>query len=131
LGLWLAVLAGTAGRSSAQSFADSPHAVPVALPACTVSDPEVRIIDDPGDWAAVNDPLLRVFCVRPGNYSSAGTIRLGVSGAPGRPRVLRYHDPATAQPPHPVRLGATRQAIVRALEIRGAQHWIVDGLVAP
>jgi len=117
-----------ADRSAAQEFASSAYAVAVALPACDEANPEVRIIDQVADWAAINDPSLRVFCVRPGNYSAAGVLRLETSGTSGRPRVIRYHDPLSAQPPHPVAQPSSRRAVVQGFALRGAHRWVIDGL---
>jgi hypothetical protein len=122
------LLCGAAGPSAAQSFSESPYAVTVALPACATSDPEVRIIDSSDDWAAVNDPGARIFCVRPGNYTAIGKIRLTASGVSGHPRVIRYHDPTTSSPPHPVRLASAQRAVVHQLELRGTSNWLVHGL---
>lgn len=122
----LAILA--AGPARGQALPDGPYATPVDLPACRSGDPEVRIIDEATDWAAVDDPTLRVFCVRPGDYAGVGPIRLRVGGSAERPRVLRFDDPASPTPPHPVRQARAQRAIVRSLDLRGADHWWIDGL---
>jgi hypothetical protein len=123
-----AVLVGLAGPSEGQEFGRSPHAVPVVLPACDASDPEVRIIDDVDDWPVVNDPAARIFCVRPGSYQGAGSIRLLRSGTATEPRVLRHHDPDATVDLHPVEMAGSQRAIVRDFQIRGARHWLIDGL---
>ena len=64
--------------SSAQVFADclqitnhlpldateDPHELDFPLPSCDdPSDPSIHIIENNGDWAAIHDTALRVFCV--------------------------------------------------------------------
>jgi hypothetical protein len=102
--------------------------LPVVLPACSTSDPEVRMIQSGADWATVNDPSARVFCVHPGNYTAQGQITLSADGTASAQRYLRYYDPGGLSAGHPVSQAEAERAIVRGLRFTGATHWIVDGL---
>ncbi len=94
------------------------------MPACDASNPEVTFIRQDSDWSRVNEPGLRIFCVHPGDYSAAGVIRLERSGTAARPRVIRRVDAGL----HPLKLRASARVTLQALTLRGAEHWVVDGL---
>ncbi|MBW2456397.1 MAG: hypothetical protein JRI68_17890, partial [Deltaproteobacteria bacterium] len=107
----------------------SEYELPVTPPACAQSDPEVRLIETVTDWQDINDPSYRIFCVAPGDYTTAGTIQLQADGQGAAPRWIRYYD---ANDPtddrHPVDRANGEHAVVAALRFEDADFWIVHGL---
>ncbi len=88
----------------------------------------MHIISTVEDWSLVNDPAIRIFCIRPGDYRASGEIRLTTSGTELSPRVLRYYAPSGDKPTHPVRATSEERAIVQKLAFSAVQYWIVDRL---
>jgi hypothetical protein len=73
--------------------------------------------------AELNDPDKRVFCVEPGDYRSAGLLRLTASGTEASPRFLRFHaDDGVANA-----LERPERAVFHALKILGS-WWVIQGL---
>lgn len=105
---------------------------PINLPACDPADPEVRFIKENGDWADINNPSYRVYCVHPGDYTDQKTIRITADGEPGNERWIRLYNPLTPNDDstHPVSVDDTRRAIVARFEFgyegNSANNWFVD-----
>lgn len=90
-------------------------------PACNIT---ISSATDP-NWAKLNDSNYRVICLRPGDYTSKGTITLTASGAAGAERWLRYDAPNDTGL-HPARQQQADQAVIAQLQFNGAHYWIVD-----
>ena len=106
----------------------SPYLVPVTLPAC---DEEALIIDDTSDLGQVDWQAYDVFCLLPGDYTTWGDLLIeDVNGTAVQPKVLRYYDPANANPPHPVvRADSSGQeAVLLQFELKRSNYWIIDGI---
>ena len=107
-------------------------AVPINLPTCDPEDPEVRFIEKNDEWAYINDPTYRVFCVYPGDYTGRGTIRITSDGEPENERWIRLYDPQAPDDKTtlPVAVDDTRRAIIKNFEFGSegdpANDWIVD-----
>ena len=97
----------------------------VDKPDCDAGNPEVLIIGDDSDWAKINDPEYRVFCVRPGDYRGVGAIVLERSGKAEAPRILLLDSDSNA---HPADLPESGQALIESLEFKGADFWYVERL---
>ena len=97
----------------------------VDKPDCDAGNPEVLIIGDDSDWARINDPEYRVFCVRPGDYRGVGAIVLERSGKAEAPRILLLDSDSDA---HPADLPESDQALIESLEFKGADFWYVERL---
>jgi len=81
------------------------------------------------DWARVNDPDKRVFCVAPApTYAveEVGVVQLTASGTPELPRWLRWaNDDETL---HPANVPPAETASVAQFDLHGS-HWVVDRIV--
>src|SRR5689334_9941997 len=84
------------------------------VPACDL------VISNASDsnWDHINDSSYRVICIRPGDYTSRGTITLSSSGAAGRERWLRYYNDANNA--HPVDQATSNRVVFRQLVLDGA-----------
>ena len=108
---------------------EDPFEEVVNLPACDPTEPTVRIIRQQADWADINDPAIRVFCVQPGDYRELGVIKIESSGTAAAPRVLRYYDASgETDDTHPVHMAANKRAVIQRIALTGASHWLVDRL---
>lgn len=112
--------------------ADSEYERDLALPSCDESQSDVKIIDEVGDWADINDESLRVFCVKPGDYrgaepqDDANRIELTAAGTEQQRRFIVYDGPSDA---HPVNQTDEERAIVDGFHFTsGASHWAIVGL---
>lgn len=120
----VALFAGPA--RGAESFT-----APVNLPDCNSGDSDVKVIESDADWGAINDSQYRVFCVKPGNYRSAGVIDLQESGTDQDRRYIRYWDPqAPNRTTHPVQMSSSDRAVVRGIHFDGADYWTIWGLTS-
>ncbi len=103
--------------------------VDVTLPAC---DGSAHIIDTTEtNWSNVPWSTKDVFCIKPGDYSSLGTLELHtVSGSATTRKFLRYYDPSDSDPEHPVVRADTsaNEAVVEALELDESDYWTFDGI---
>lgn len=107
----------------------SAYEVPLTPPDCDSNDPEVRFIQSDADWDDINDPSYRVFCVHPGDYTTAGNIQLTESGASGHERWIRYYDPEDPiDDRHPVKRGESELAIIDTMIVADADYWVVQEL---
>ncbi len=106
-----------------------PYEEAITLPGCDPADPLVRVIQSDADWADINDPAWRVFCVEPGDYRGLGRIEITTSGEPSAVRVLRYHNPAeSGEETHPVAMADNDRAVVQKLRLVDADYWVLDRL---
>jgi hypothetical protein len=111
------------GPSGAAGFEPSPHRVTTPDPGpCDVIVTEANAASTLS-LATLNDPDLRVFCVEPGDYRSAGTLRLIRSGTPESPRFLRLHVADGRENA----VQRAERALFHALRIRGS-WWVVQQL---
>lgn len=124
-------------EDAAPSPGDEMYApVPLTFPAYDPSNPEMMLIDEDEDWAAINRPDKRFFFVTPGDYSSysvshpdEGYIQLETSGTEERPRYLIYYDPADPDnDTHPANMPESQRAILKFFRLFGASHWVLDRL---
>ncbi len=97
----------------------------VEKPDCNSGNPSVLVISTNADWARINDPGYRVFCVRPGDYRGAGAIVLKRSGKADAPRILLLDSDSGE---HPANLPEADQALIESLEFNGADFWYVERL---
>lgn len=104
----------------------SPHTVEVGGWDC--ADPTAVLIDSADDLGMLNDSSARIFCVAPGDYLSAGHIRLTASGSEGAPRILALYDPSSTERVHPVDAEPEERARFQSISLDGASHWVVDRL---
>ncbi|MEZ4221048.1 MAG: hypothetical protein R3B13_08965 [Polyangiaceae bacterium] len=119
--------AGDAG-SGGGGMSSSPYEAPLVVPDCDANDPVVRIIEQDADWADIDDPNYRVFCVKPGNYTGLGTISIHADGSAGKERWIRYWDPASSVASHPVKQAESARAVVEELYLDDADYWVIQGL---
>ena len=121
---------GYSGKSS--SGTSSTNVILIELPTCDQANPEVRFIEKNEDWADINEPSYRVFCVLPGDYTDLGTIYITADGEDGNERWIRLYDPQAPndESTHPVDVDDTRRAIVERFnfghEGDPATNWFVD-----
>jgi len=98
---------------------------PVNLPSCNPSNPKVKIIQSNSDWSAINDSKYQIFCVKPGNYSGANRIKITQSGTQNAKRYIRYYS-NNDRGKMPWKQSVSERAIVKAMEFKGANWWVVD-----
>jgi len=100
--------------------ASSSYASEVDCPSCDSTRPEVAIIRSAADLSHVDDPGKRVFCVRPGDYRSAGSVALSNSGTAMSPLYVVLDDAEGFRGTHPVNLPASGRGIIAGLSFSGA-----------
>ncbi len=106
--------------TSTQTTGGAQSTIVGQLPPC--SGAQTLIIDSAEGWAQVNNAQYTNFCVKPGDYKSAGTITLTASGTAGKPRTIQLMgNDAT----HPVKLSQAQRAYVKGFLING-NHWVID-----
>jgi hypothetical protein len=122
------VATGGAG-GGAEGMPRSAYEIPLTPPACDSGDGSVRIIQADADWDDINDPAYRIFCVHPGDYTAAGTIRLEQDGTAGQERWIRYYDPSNpTDDRHPVVRAENERAVIDLMVLEDADYWIVQEL---
>jgi hypothetical protein len=107
--------------------------VPIELPSCNAANPEVQIIESNEDWSGINNVQKRIFCVKPGDYTSIGSIVLRQSGTATKRRYIllmseeNYVYSDTTQ--NPANVSLNEQAVVKQLRIINADYWVIDRIV--
>ena len=81
----------------------------------------------------LNDPSVRYFLITPGDYVGWGTLELTESGTEQNRRILRYYNPALAnpyEPEHPVKMAgnAKKEVVLESLRMIGTDYWVFHGL---
>jgi hypothetical protein len=114
------VLAVALAVSAHEAFATSPDRRPVPDPG--PCDVVLTVADAPRLQSLLNDAALRVFCVEPGDYRSAGLVIVFASGTESERRYLRFHD-SEVRPA----IERTEQAIFESLRFRGS-WWVIQGI---
>lgn len=95
---------------------------------CDYTDPDVRIISSTSELQSLNNSKARIFCLLPGDYRSAGIVKIQSSGSELMPRVLRLAEALPDKALNAVKLPMERQAILAGLKLSSARYWIIDGL---
>ncbi len=118
---------GAAGSGGVAGSGGSNYELPFTPPTCNPSDNETLIIKSTSDFGKINNAGKRIFCVQPGDYSSAKVV-LSVAGTAAKPRIIVY-DGATPAMQHPVKMSESVRAVLSGLEFSAAaKHWQVHGL---
>lgn len=94
------------------------------IPKCDELNPKVQMISSDEDWNEINNPEKSIFCVSPGNYETAGTIKITAKGTKEEKKFLFLND---GNEVHPGKLETEKQAKVE-LDFQNASYWIVDRL---
>jgi len=100
----------------------SPYLEKITLPQCDSSNPEVQIINTNADWKYINDVDKRIFCVKPGDYSSIGNIKLTTSGTKNKKRYIILDNGNNI---HPGKLDKKDLAKVGFI-LQDTNYWIID-----
>jgi len=99
------------------------YEISLSLPACDSANPEVQIISQNSDWSMINDQTKRIFCVRPGDYSQLGAIKITThQGSKDKPRYIVLFNGNNT---HTGKLNKSQLARVR-FSFENTGYWIVD-----
>jgi hypothetical protein len=79
------------------------------------------------NWEKLNDPSVRVICLRRGDYTSRGTIKLTASGTSGDERWLRLQSSDDQR--RPINQSLDEQAKIKRLVFEGANYWVIHRIV--
>ena len=103
---------------------DLKYQVKVTLPKCDINNKRVQIIQKLADWNQINNPDKDIFCVRPGDYSSLGAIKINLSGSDKNPKFIILDNNNNESPN---KLLKSKLAKYR-LHFNNAKYWIIDRL---
>jgi len=100
----------------------SPYLETITLPQCDTTNPEVQIISSNADWSHINDLDKTIFCVKPGDYSDLGNIKLTTSGTKDKERYIVLDNGNNI---HPGKLNKSELAKVGFI-LQDTNYWIID-----
>jgi len=100
----------------------SPYLEKITLPQCDTTNPEVQIISSNADWSHINDIDKTIFCVKPGDYSSLGNIKLTTSGTKNKKRYIVLDNGNNI---HPGKLNKSELAKVGFI-LQDTNYWVID-----
>ena len=107
--------------------------IPIEVPPCDVTNPEVQIIESNKDWGRINDVNKQIFCVKPGDYTSIGSIVLHQSGTETKRRYISLfsesHPEYSDTTQNPANVSLNEQAVVKQFRILNANYWVIDRIV--
>lgn len=109
--------------SSNAFAADSEYLENITLPECDATNPEVQFISSNTDWSKINDSSKSIFCVKPGDYRSAGKITLSADGSSAKRRYIVLDN---GNDTHPAKLETSEQANVWLSFDNGGSYWVID-----
>ena len=98
---------------------------------CSSGAAEVSIIREPAEVSNINRSTKSILCIVPGDYSSAGAIKITSSGIKDKPRYLVYYDPDSmdhANNRKTVEQKYGNRAVISGLVFKSARNWIIDGI---
>ena len=100
----------------------------IATAACDPGAMDVRIIESVQDLADINNPDIRIFCIKPGDYRAAGTVNLSSSGSADKPRILRQLADWPETLTNTVQQAPDARTVVSKIRLSNASHWVIDGI---
>jgi hypothetical protein len=100
----------------------------LSLPTCNQSDARVKIIQTRADWiSGLNDSSKSVFCVKPGDYRSQGTLDItNRSGTKDKPFYIVLDN---GNDTHPSNLSTSELASVD-LQFNNSNYWVIDRMAS-
>jgi len=100
----------------------SPYLEKITLTQCDTTNPEVQIISSNADWSHINDIDKTIFCVKPGDYSSLGNIKLTTSGTKDKKRYIVLDNGNNI---HTGKLNKSELAKV-GFVLEDTNYWVID-----
>lgn len=106
------------------SYPNLGEETPITIPSCVENSSTIVIDSDEELQLTIDDPNLRVFCLRPGDYA---TTKLEIAGTEETPKYLiPYHAPG-ANVPNPWDIPASNRVTFDQIVFKSA-YWYVVGV---